>query len=107
MKSRSFFVISVGMMCLLLALCSSSCASKGKANPAAEGPLPAQVEHEQDAAAFKLDHPEQFPLIAAGRLEDAPELNVTGTVNPDVARNVPVDFVGFWPRSGDLCPAGR
>ena len=37
-----------------------------------------------------VDHPEQFPLVTAGRYDAAPELNVTGTVTPDVSRNVPV-----------------
>jgi membrane fusion protein, heavy metal efflux system len=37
-----------------------------------------------------VDHPEQFPLVTAGKYDAAPELNVTGTVTPDVSRNIPV-----------------
>jgi membrane fusion protein, heavy metal efflux system len=37
-----------------------------------------------------VDHPEQFPLATAGEHVAAPELNVTGVVNPDVSRQVPV-----------------
>jgi cobalt-zinc-cadmium efflux system membrane fusion protein len=37
-----------------------------------------------------VDKPDQFPLIAAERVEAAAELKVTGTVNPDIAREVPV-----------------
>ena len=37
-----------------------------------------------------MDHPEQFPLATAGEHIAAPELNVTGVVNPDVSRQVPV-----------------
>jgi cobalt-zinc-cadmium efflux system membrane fusion protein len=39
---------------------------------------------------FKVDHPERFSLVTAGEYSAAPELNVTGTVSPDVARQVPV-----------------
>jgi cobalt-zinc-cadmium efflux system membrane fusion protein len=56
----------------------------------AEAPPPAQVEREQDGSAFKVEHPEQFALATAGVHEAAPELNVTGTVSPDVSRNIPV-----------------
>jgi len=34
--------------------------------------------------------PNQFPLIAATEIDAPAELNVTGTVNPDIAREVPV-----------------
>jgi cobalt-zinc-cadmium efflux system membrane fusion protein len=37
-----------------------------------------------------VDHPEQFAVITAGERVAAPELNVTGTVSPDVSRQVPV-----------------
>jgi cobalt-zinc-cadmium efflux system membrane fusion protein len=37
-----------------------------------------------------VDHPEQFPVVAAEKIEVADELNVTGTVNPDIAREIPV-----------------
>ena len=37
-----------------------------------------------------VDHPEQYPLVTAGKYDAAPELNVTGTVTPDVSRNIPV-----------------
>jgi cobalt-zinc-cadmium efflux system membrane fusion protein len=69
----------------------AACGKKEEAaNPAAEGPPPAKVEKEGDANLVKVDHPEQFPLATAGKHSAAPELNVTGVVNPDVARTVPV-----------------
>jgi outer membrane protein TolC len=43
-----------------------------------------------DANNFKVKNPERFPLAAAGEHVAAPELNVTGVVNPDVSRQVPV-----------------
>ncbi|MGA2074383.1 MAG: efflux RND transporter periplasmic adaptor subunit [Terriglobia bacterium] len=74
-----------GLACCLLSGC------KGRqADAAAEAPPPAQVEREQDGGAFKVDHPEQFTLATAGSYEAAPELNVTGSVAPDVSRAIPV-----------------
>ena len=35
-------------------------------------------------------HPEQFPIVTAGKRDSAPALNVTGVVTADVSRNVPV-----------------
>jgi cobalt-zinc-cadmium efflux system membrane fusion protein len=43
-----------------------------------------------DTNDFKVDHPEQFPLTAAGEHVASPELNTTGVVSPDVSRQVPV-----------------
>jgi cobalt-zinc-cadmium efflux system membrane fusion protein len=43
-----------------------------------------------DAALFTVDHPEQFPLAVAVQHPTTSELVVTGTVTPDVSRNVPV-----------------
>ncbi len=60
------------------------------ADPKAEAPPPAQVDREQDGGVFQVDHPEQIPLAAAIVRNSWPELVVTGTVAPDVSRNVPV-----------------
>ena len=62
----------------------------GDSNPKAEAPPPAQVEHEQDGGAIQVDHPEQVPLVTAGARNSRRELVVTGTIAPDVSRNVPV-----------------
>lgn len=61
-----------------------------KVDPQAEAPPPAQVIPAGNSSLVTVDHPEQFPVVAAQRYEAAPELNVTGTVNPDVSRNIPV-----------------
>jgi cobalt-zinc-cadmium efflux system membrane fusion protein len=95
-----------------LALLSSGCSS-GKADPRSEAPPPVQVEHEQDGSAFSVDHPEQFPLATAGQHEAAPELNVTGSVSPDVSRNIPVvslasgRVVDIHARLGDTVSKGQ
>ncbi len=53
-------------------------------------PPEAKVVAFSDAALFTVDHPEQFPLAAATEHAASSELVVTGTVTPDVSRNVPV-----------------
>jgi membrane fusion protein, heavy metal efflux system len=76
---------------LVLALLLAACGKKEEAaNPAAEAPPAAKVEKEGDANLVKVDHPDQFPLATAGKHSAASDLNVTGVVNPDVARTVPV-----------------
>jgi membrane fusion protein, heavy metal efflux system len=109
MKSYSIAALAV-VACL--ALISSGC-SAGKADPSTEGPPPAQVEQEQDGGAFSVEHPDQFPLATAGTHEAAAELNVTGTVSPDVSRNVPVvslasgRIVDISTRLGDAVSKGQ
>jgi len=73
-----------------LACCLLSGCKGRQADAAAEAPPPAEVERQQDGGAFKVDHPEQFGLATAGERAAVPELDVTGTVGPDVSRNIPV-----------------
>lgn len=61
-----------------------------KGDPKAEAPPPAVVEHAAEANIFQVEHPEQFPLATASEHLSASQLTVTGTVGPDVSRNVPV-----------------
>jgi cobalt-zinc-cadmium efflux system membrane fusion protein len=68
----------------------AGCEARARSDPAAEAPPPAIVEQEADATLLKVDHPERFPVAAAGRHAAAPELNVTGVVGVDVSRQVPV-----------------
>src|SRR5579864_973751 len=53
-------------------------------------PPDAKVVPFPDASLFSVDHPEQFPLAMATERAASPELNVTGVVNPDASRQVPV-----------------
>jgi cobalt-zinc-cadmium efflux system membrane fusion protein len=82
---RTFAALTISI--LLLAACGKK---EESADTKAEAPPPAKVEQEGDANLVKVDHPEQFPLATAGRHSAAPELSVTGVVQPDVARTVPV-----------------
>jgi len=78
-------------LCLALTLILSGCGgtqAKGESNDT--GPHAATVEPDVNADNFKVDHPEQFPVVTAAERMATPELNVTGVVTPDVSRQVPV-----------------
>lgn len=80
-------------VCAGLGLLAAGCERKVAAQQGAEpgtGPAPTIVQLDLDSNNFKVDHPEQFVLAAAGEHVATPELNVTGVVNPDVSRQVPV-----------------
>ena len=112
MTFRSCTLIASILVVSLASWLLSSCNS-GKMDAAAEAPPPAQVEHEQDGGAFNVQHPERFALATAGQHEAAPELNVTGTVSPDVSRNIPVisiasgRVVDIRARLGDTITKGQ
>src|SRR6516225_4318670 len=112
MTYRSCTLIASILVVSLASWLLSSCNS-GKMDAAAEAPPPAQVEHEQDGGAFNVQHPERFALATAGQHEAAPELNVTGTVSPDVSRNIPVisiasgRVVDIRARLGDTITKGQ
>ena len=83
-------LLTRAILCLAVGLLLTGCNERVKADPKLEAPPPAKVEQELDATLVKVDHPDQFPLATATKRVAAPELNVTGTVNPDVSRAVPV-----------------
>jgi len=69
----------------------SSIGCKGpKSDPQAEAPPPVRVEEAQHAKEFAVERPERLQLAKAVAYSAASELRVTGAVNPDVSRNVPV-----------------
>jgi len=69
---------------------AAACTARGNAEGAPAAPPPTVVDHDEDTGAIRVDHPEQFPLSTATAHDAAPELSVTGVVNPDVSRAVPV-----------------
>jgi membrane fusion protein, heavy metal efflux system len=75
---------------LLPVVCLLVGCNGGKADPKAEAPPAATVEADMDANNFKVDHADQFPLATAIEHKAAPALNVTGVVQPDISRAVPV-----------------
>jgi cobalt-zinc-cadmium efflux system membrane fusion protein len=111
MKNRFFDYAGAGL-CLALAFVLAAC-NEGKADPKAEAPPPASVQADLDANNFKVDHPEQFPLATAVEHKTAPALEVTGVVQPDIARAVPVislasgRVVEIKARLGDVVKKGQ
>lgn len=108
-SSKPFFWLALG---LALTLAIIACTS-GKADPKAEAPPPAQVIAAFNANDFKVDHPELFPLAAAVEYKTAAALNVTGVVQPDITRAVPVvslasgRVVEIKARLGDVVHKGQ
>ncbi len=58
--------------------------------PVGGAPPPATVVPDVNVNLFTVDYPEQFPLAEATPHSAASQLVVTGTVNPDIARSVPL-----------------
>ena len=83
----------ISIACLALASFLTSCSTKVEAGSAAVAEAPPttlKIEHEVNSGIFKVEKPDQFHLVTATERDAAPELNVTGAVNPDVSRTVPV-----------------
>jgi cobalt-zinc-cadmium efflux system membrane fusion protein len=89
--SKSMVNAGLVLACGACGLWLAACTARGSTDAAASGaPPPALVEHDGDGSVIRVDHPDQFPVATAERREAAPELSVTGVVNPDVSRAVPV-----------------
>jgi membrane fusion protein, heavy metal efflux system len=107
-----FTKFEVSTISLALSLFLISCGDS-KGDPKAEAPPPVKVESEQDLNVFQVDHPEQFPLATAVAHDSASQLTVTGTVNPDISRSVPVisiatgRVVEIHARLGDTVKKGQ
>ena len=79
-----------GFLIALAVLSALSACKTAPVDAAAAAPPDPKVVPMADAALFSVDHPEQFPLAQATARAATSELVVTGTVTPDVTRNVPV-----------------
>jgi|HubBroStandDraft_6_1064221.scaffolds.fasta_scaffold49671_2 cobalt-zinc-cadmium efflux system membrane fusion protein len=75
---------------MALSLCVLSSCGGAKHDQAAQAPPPVQVEKEGGVSLITVDHPNRFPVVTATEYASASTLNVTGTVNPDVSRTIPV-----------------
>jgi len=91
---------------------AAGCA-KGKVDPNAGAPPKPQVEEELNANNFRVDRPDLFPLVTAVEHKSVPALNVTGAVQPDIVRSVPVvslatgRVVEIRARLGDVVEKGQ
>jgi cobalt-zinc-cadmium efflux system membrane fusion protein len=86
MNRREFVLLAFS---LALSVCGIGC-NGDKSNPQAEAPPPLKVEKVEDRNLFQVDHPDRFQLVQAAEHIAIPQLKVTGTVNPDISRAVPV-----------------
>ena len=97
----------------LLLFCLMGLGCDKKSNPAEEGPLQSQVVHATDANLLTVDHPEEFTLVPAAEYKAASALHVTGVVNPDISRTIPVislasgRVVAVLARVGDFVRKGQ
>lgn len=83
--NTSFVKTACGLAaCLLLVACGK------KFNPASGTVSQSQVIETGNAGIVSVKKPEQFSLVAAGSYQAPDTLSVTGSVNPDIAREVPV-----------------
>ncbi len=73
-----------------LAVSLSLTACGKKFDPATGAPPAAQSIPTGDMSLVTIDKPEQFPLVTVDRIDAPSQLNVTGSVYPDIAREVPV-----------------
>jgi cobalt-zinc-cadmium efflux system membrane fusion protein len=90
MKAKFCELILMAALGVPPALFLASC-NQNKEDAKAEAPPAPLVERETGANnIFQVDHPEQFPLATVMEYKAAPALNVTGAVQPDIARAVPV-----------------
>jgi membrane fusion protein, heavy metal efflux system len=107
-RERTLLAATLFTTAQFVAACGGS-----KADPRAEAPPTPVVEHEQDANVFAVDHPEQFPVVAALEHISTSQLVATGTVRPDISRNVPVisiatgRVVDIQARLGDTVEKGQ
>lgn len=71
-------------------ICLTLIACEKQSDSATGAPPPTQIIHVSDSNVVTVDHPEQFPLVTSAPYQAASDLNVTGTVNADVAKMLPV-----------------
>ncbi|MBZ5687021.1 MAG: efflux RND transporter periplasmic adaptor subunit [Acidobacteriia bacterium] len=95
----------------ILLACAACSSAHG--NQLGEAPPPVKVVPDVNVNLFSVDHPEQFPLTEAVPHSAASQLVVTGSVNPDIARSVPVvslatgRVVAIHARLGDTVKKGQ
>jgi membrane fusion protein, heavy metal efflux system len=78
-------VIATALSLGMLTGCSGE-----KRDQAAQAPPAVQVENEGGVSLITVDRPNRFPIVTATEYSAASTLKVTGTVNPDISRQIPV-----------------
>ncbi len=96
-----------------LALVAVTACNRTPPDPSKEGPSAVTVQPDADPALVQVLNPAAFPLVAAASYEAPTTLNVTGTVNPNVSRTIPVisiasgRVVAVHARLGDSVKKGQ
>jgi cobalt-zinc-cadmium efflux system membrane fusion protein len=104
--------LRIGLIALSSLLAMAGC-HQSASDPKAGAPPPAKVVTAFDPVEFTVDRPEGYPLTAVVEHRAVAKLAVTGTVNPDIARTVPVislasgRIVGIYARLGDVVKKGQ
>jgi cobalt-zinc-cadmium efflux system membrane fusion protein len=104
--------ISLVVLGPVLLMAAGAC-KRGETDPAAGAPPPTKVTTAYQAEEFSVDRPDQYPTTAAVEYRATAQLAVTGTVNPDIDRTVPVislasgRIVGIFARLGDPVKKGQ
>jgi membrane fusion protein, heavy metal efflux system len=111
MSSISFRHLAALLFCFGACLLSG-CNAK-PSDPKSEAPPTAVVQADADPNLVHVDHPDQFTLVAATDYAAASSIQVTGTVNPDISRTIPVisiasgRVVDIHARIGDYVKKGQ
>ena len=99
---------------LAVLLLPAGCSKQEKVDEAAAAPPKTQVvELQPDHNLVKVDRPERFELATATLREELPQINVTGSVTPDIEKSVPVvslasgRVVGLYAKLGDDVKKGQ
>lgn len=89
LKQHLKTISALSLTALFCVVSLSGCKDKAKGDTA---PPPAQVIQVADMNLISIDSKDvaKFPLTAAGQIVTATELTATGTVLPDVSREIPV-----------------
>ena len=86
---------------------------KKEFNPADGAPPATQPTETGDMSFVQVDKPDRFPVVAAEEVDAPNQLKTTGSVNPDIAREVPVislasgRIVDIKTRLGDAVTKGQ
>src|SRR5262252_2692852 len=104
--------LMLAVMCGALGQLAAGC-GVGASDPRSEAPPPLKLKRVEDRDVFEVDRQERFRLERATSHTATSELRVTGTVNPDISRNVPVislasgRVVEIHARIGDVVRKGQ
>ncbi|MGO9864663.1 MAG: efflux RND transporter periplasmic adaptor subunit [Terriglobales bacterium] len=109
--NNRYMQLGLFLVCLLSLPMLTGC--NAPADAAAEAPPPANIVPGVDLTNFAVEHPEQYPIVAAAQYQAPSELVATGVVLPDIARTVAVitlasgRVVDIRARLGDTVQKGQ